>query len=433
MHDNDVKIPPHDEATETAILGAAIIMPAIAHRMLAGTAEHDFYSLGNRLIYRAIGRDMAESAGESDAVSIAAAFVDVGVAPNHGDAMILADTLMRAGSNAVFIDRHLARLKELRAARNVIEMGNDLAERGYDGARGVRETIEHGASALATIAASVAPGGALSLAEALAEPMAEIQRGTTTVGRSTGLPALDDLLEGGLHPGRVYVLAARPGQGKSALALNVALAFAQRMEHVAFFSLEMLARDVAVRALSILSRLPAGRIRARHGEDQPDVLEALVAIDRIGSALTLYDRRVLTVGEIKAQCLRQHPRPRLVVIDYLQLLSAPEAQTREQAVAAVSRSLGELAGELEVPVLVPCQLNRALELRGQSEPKLSDLRESGAIENDAHAVLFLVHGEQSDDDLTWRSRVHVAKNRSGPRGYAPVAWFRDRYRFQEGT
>lgn len=254
-----------------------------------------------------------------------------------------------------------------------------------------------------------------------------------TQGLSTGIPEADELL-GGLQPGNLIVLAARPGHGKTALAVSVALLAARRGDAALVVSLEMTVDDLALRLLSIASDIDHKRIC----QDRLDEVER----DRLADAqneltqipLWIQDRVPLRLTDITANvrvAVRRHGL-QLVIVDYLQLIEPADRKViREQQVAEMSRSLKTLAKSAGIPVLCLAQLNRAVELRDDKRPRLSDLRESGAIEQDADSVLFLHRQAVSDPNADESdATLIIAKNRHGPTGDVSLEWIGSRMEFR---
>jgi replicative DNA helicase len=257
------------------------------------------------------------------------------------------------------------------------------------------------------------------------------------VGIPTGFADLDSLL-GGLRPGRVYVLAARPSMGKSALAGQIAWHAAHRWEiPTVFFSLEMDQEQVAGRLLAAIADIPNVRLR-------PDVTLTDEEYKRVTSAAIgsqnvpwwTVEANGITVSRLRARARQEYQGrgARLFVVDYLGLLDSSDVsrsgQSREREVSAQSAALKALAGELNVPVLVLSQLNREAEGRSDKRPLLSDLRESGSIEQDADVVMLLYrHGYYSRDTTDRSAELDVAKNRSGPTGKVRLSWDASRLRF----
>jgi replicative DNA helicase len=269
--------------------------------------------------------------------------------------------------------------------------------------------------------------------KALAEMETRIHAPKLLLGMTTGLYKLDELL-GGLRPGAVYVIASRPGMGKSTLGLQFSEQFAIKGKRVAFFSLEMSSEELALRAISSASGIDSRTLSTGDGlEGQMDAVSA--AVTSLQIPIRLPKARRVTIDVISRVARREHMQHGglgCIVVDYLQLVSATgKYKSREQEVAEISRGLKLLALELHVPVIAMAQLNRAIESRsGDAQPQLSDLRESGAIEQDADCVMFLHRSEEPKPGVAeLRCNIIVAKHRGGPVGSAEVLFQRSVTRY----
>jgi replicative DNA helicase len=264
---------------------------------------------------------------------------------------------------------------------------------------------------------------------------------STITGVPTGIGALDQKLLG-LQRGALIVLAARPSVGKTAFALNIGTYAATRAQkRVAIFSLEMPSEQLAMRILAAEARLDFWRM-TQGLLQQSDWDRIMQHGDRIGSSrIWLDDNFVLSPVELRSKCrkIKREGGLDLVVVDYLQLMSVAGASSREQEIAIISRSLKSLAKELDVPILALSQLNRGVEKRKGEPPMLSDLRESGAIEQDADVVMFLHRpGDEKDQDGGAAQKVdvqeielHIAKQRQGPTGVVELVFFKTNTYFAE--
>jgi replicative DNA helicase len=258
---------------------------------------------------------------------------------------------------------------------------------------------------------------------ALTAMVAHVEHGGGLVGLSSGLPLLDDLL-GGFRGGQLIVLAARPAMGKTALALNWAHAMAQGGHPVSVVSLEMPSDELAKRWLCLHSGVSSQALR--HGRVPPEGWAALAHAQEVLSALpvSLVDGTRMSLEALRVKAKEQVAKGCLkaLIIDYLQLMDASGHRDRQSEVSALSRGLKKLARELDIPVIVLSQLNRELERRSEKRPTLSDLRESGAIEQDADVIVFIYRDEVYTPDTEDKgvAELIVAKQRSGPTGTVRV-------------
>lgn len=254
------------------------------------------------------------------------------------------------------------------------------------------------------------------------------------LGLKTGLRDLDDMT-GGLHSGDLVILAARPSVGKSALAASIAYLVAGDGKRVAIFSLEMDKDQYAQRLIAIDSGIDLHQLRNLHLRDT----EQVAYMDTLGRLhdlpIAISDTGGASVRDLRARLLRsaaKHGMPDLVIVDYLQLMRGGRAESRQQEVSEISRGLKALARELDVPLLALSQLSRAVEGRQSHVPMLSDLRESGALEQDADIVLFIYREELYDKatDNKGIAELHIAKHRNGPIGVVPLRFDAATTRFQ---
>ena len=282
-------------------------------------------------------------------------------------------------------------------------------------------------SSVMEVAGTVDDGGSVTLGSLMDEALEEAANaGGEAPGIPTGLGPVDVLI-GGLEPGRLYVLAARPGMGKSAVAAQVAEHIVTTGTSVLMHNLEMSGTQLALRAASRLCRIDLGRVRRgaltpTQWDDAGEVIRALTAST---AQLWVDTRSCLSIDRLEAS-MRAHAARRgvgVVVVDYLQLIEPPKGMRREEAVALMSRRLKTVAKDIGVAVLLLAQLNRAVEAREDKMPRLSDLRESGAIEQDADVVLLLMRPAYYDGAQDARLlRVRVAKSRDGRTGDTALRW-----------
>jgi len=435
---------PHDLSAEQAVLGSILIDETAFDQVAALLEPEDFYTRPHQLVYAAC-RELATERKAVDYLLVRQRLEARGLL---GTAVPedLPFGLSRALGTAANVLHYAEAVKELARLRRMMLVLAGAAERGYQSAANVQEFLD-GAEQLVFNAAQRhqvetlkrASEPVLKALDMLEAVQKRVQAGLSPItGVPTGIATLDKMLLG-LQPGQLVVLAARPSVGKTAFALNVATTAACRHDKVVgVFSLEMPSEQLSLRMLASEAKLDWRRLsQGQLGRNDWDKL--FVQGDRLGSArIWLDDNFVLTPVDLRSKCrkIRRETGLDLVVVDYLQLMHAPGYPSREQEIAAISRALKGLAKELEVPVVALSQLNRAVEKRRGEPPLLSDLRESGAIEQDADVVLFLHRpeedreGEQQPSDVQ-EVELHVAKQRQGPTGMVPLVFFKSHTYFAE--
>ncbi len=352
--------------------------------------------------------------------------------------------MLPTAANAAYYARTV---QERALRRRVIQAGQKIAQLGYEGQCETEELLEEAERMIFEISRRRNSSNFQRVGDLLSEAIEQIQAacardGDLTTGVPTGFSELDRLT-GGLQRGALNILAARPSMGKTALALNVARNVAVKQgKPVLVFSLEMGALQLAQRLLGAEARINIHDMFSglMQGGDWVHLTEAASVLDKV--PLYIDDRSLMSTMELKAQCRRfkaQHEDLGLIVVDYLQLMnSARQAESKQQEVAEISRGLKAVARELDVPVLALSQLSRAVESRNDKRPQLSDLRDSGAIEQDADLVAFLFRPEYYDKDkdpeeTSSVSFVDIAKHRNGPTGTANLVFIKEFTRFEDAS
>jgi len=442
---------PHSAEAEQAVLGAILTEETAFDQVAALLRPGDFYLLAHQHVYGAC-EELARESKVLDPILVQQRLDAkglLGAAVPHELPLSLARAIGSASNVA-----HYARLvHEQSMARRMMLTAQRIVEMGYESSPDVRGFLDIAQQEVF----GAAQGASIDTLKKISEPtlralenleavQKRVQAGLSPVtGVPTGIQSLDRNTLG-LQPGSLVVLAARPSVGKTALALNVAVHAATRAgRKVAFFSLEMPSDQLALRMLASEGKLDWRRLSqgqlSRHDWDR-----LATQADRIGAAsIWLDDNFVLTPVELRSKCRklkRENGGLDLVVVDYLQLMHAPSDrhnQSREQEIATISRSLKALAKELDCPVLALSQLNRGVEKRKGEPPMLSDLRESGAIEQDADIVLFLHRTDEDSKEAqqgqsfaeTLPVQLIIAKQRQGPTGTVDLVFFRTTTFFAE--
>lgn len=429
-----LRIPPQSVEAEQAVLGGLMLAPKAWDDVAELLTAESFYRRDHQLVWRAI-KHLIDKSRPIDPVTLGEWFESQGLAEQVSGGAYLIE-LASTTPSAANIRAYAEIVADKARMRRLIEVGTEMVNAGFSPeGRSSVELIGEAATQVSAL---------LSDQPCDLEPVAPVMqrvfdrlterfnRGGGIDGLTTGYVELDDLLNG-LKPG-LYVLAARPKQGKTTLAQNVAEYVAlHHGKPVAVFSLEMQAEAIGDRMLSSIGDVDANRIR--RGElDDADWANVTAAMRKLRGAQIFVSRpRNARVEHIVAQARRQHARTPLglIVVDYLQLIHAP-GDNRSQAIGDVSRALTLMAHELGVPVLLLSQLNRELEKRTDKRPVPSDLRDSGAIEQDADAVIFIYRDEWYDPNSRYRgtAEIIVSLQRNGPSGMVRLRYRPDRFRFE---
>jgi len=440
---------PHNLEAEQAVLGAILIDETAFDQVAALLRPQDFYLLSHQHIY-ATFEELAKESKTLDAV-LAQQRLDAKGLLGSAVPRELPFALSRGLGTASNVGHYADVVSELSRLRRMMLTAQAVVERGYESGARVKDFLEEAQQEVFTAAQGPGVETLKPFPEVLAAALDRLEaidkrarEGLSPItGVATGLPWLDDMTLG-LQPGTLCIVAARPSVGKTALALNVTSNAAARHEkRVGFFSLEMPADQLALRMLASEARLDSERLgKGKLGRHDWEKLA--VQGDKLMRAHIWFDDTfVLTPVELRSKCrkLKREGGLDLVVVDYLQLMHSPSDrgnQSREQEIATISRSLKALAKELSVPILALSQLNRAVEKRKGERPMLADLRESGAIEQDADVVIFLHRPETDGPDGAPQLNAEVqdielilAKHRQGPTGLVPLVFFRKHTFFAE--
>ena len=420
---------PHDDVAEQSVLGGMLLSKDAIADVVESLRASDFYKPAHETIYEAI-LSLYGHGSPADAITVADELKKRGELTRVGGAAYL-HTLIASVPTAANAQYYAEIVKEHAIMRRLIEAGTKIAQLGYANETEVDALVDQAQAEIYAVTDGNAKEDYVSFSEALEATMREIDANSNRPDGVYGVPTdfieLDELT-GGLHGGQMVVIAARPGVGKSTLALDIARSAAIH-HHMAtvFFSLEMSRTELAMRILSAEGKISMGRLKK--GDLDTEGWTNLATLQgRIDSApLFIDDSPNMTLMEIRAKCrrLKQRNDLKLVVLDYLQLMSSgKKVESRQQEVSEFSRSLKLLAKELDVPVIALSQLNRGSEQRTDKRPMVSDLRESGSIEQDADMVILL-HREDMynpDSDRVGEADMIIAKHRGGPTRTIPLAF-----------
>ena len=436
------RVPPHNIDAEASLIGAMLLAPgAIASAIEQGLSTGDFYKPAHQHIYDAI-RSLNGSSEPVDVVTVADELRRNNLLDDLGgiDALLELQNTTPAISSA---DRYARIIRDTARLRRLISVASDIAEIAYTEPDDVSKAIDEAESKVYAIGNETARDSLVSLSPLISETMDHItaasENGSAITGLASGFLELDRILSG-LQPSTLNIVGARPAMGKSAFAMGLAVNAAQNQNlPVVFFSLEMGRGELANRIIASEARVNSTKLRT--GQLDPNDWSRIGrAINRLDVPLFIDDNSAFTVPEIRALVRRlvaKHGGVALVVIDYLQLMGGDASvENRQLEVSEISRGLKLLAREFNIPVVALSQLSRGLENRQEKRPQLADLRESGALEQDADVVMFLYRPEVYDRDnvqLKGEAEVIVAKHRAGPIGSAKLVFQSDFTRFENAA
>lgn len=437
---DQLRVPPQSVEAEQAVLGGLMLAPDAYDRVADQLTEQDFYRRDHQLIFRAI-RELAEKSKPFDAVTLGEWFESIGEAEQVAGGAYLIE-LASTTPSAANIVAYAEIVRDKAVLRKLIEVGTGIVNDGFqpDG-RDSSEILSAAEQQVFAIAEAGARGRTdfVPVNKALSEAFDVLQTRYAAGGSVTGLPTgytEFDEMTAGLQPTDLLILAARPAMGKTTLALNMAEHAAIRTKKaVAVFSMEMSASQLALRLISSNGRVNAQRLRSGQLEDE-DWSRVTSAIRMLRDAKIFIDDTPGLSPDVlraKARRLKREHDVGLIVIDYLQLMAVPgNTENRATEISEISRSLKHLAKELNVPVIALSQLNRSLETRADKRPVMADLRESGAIEQDADVIVFIYRDDYYNKENSpdkGLAEIIIGKQRNGPTGSLKLKFFGEYTRF----
>ena len=425
MNDQVLRVPPQSLDSERALLGALLLKPDAIHDVSDTIRPDSFYAEKHRIIFEMM-RELSERGEPIDILSLSERLTANGNLERIGGRAYIAELSGSAPAPGNFA--HYADLVSRKSVmRNLIDASYEITEAAYDEAQDVVQTLDDAEKKIMAIGNASASHKFIAISEKLAgawdriEDMSKNKNGIR--GIPTGFPDLDNLLSG-LHPSDLIILAARPSMGKTALALDIARNAAVRHDvPVGIFSLEMSSEQIVDRMLSAESYVDSWRMRTGAIHAEEDFSKIRDALENLSKAPIYIDdkpaQNILSMRAV-ARRLKRERGIGLIIVDYLQLMAptnTKQSDSMVQQVTEISRSLKQLARELEVPVLALSQLSRAVEQRG-GKPRLSDLRDSGSIEQDADVVMFIHRDDKRnpDSDKPNIAEILIEKHRNGPTG-----------------
>jgi len=431
------KIPPHDVEAEKSVLGAVLIDSSAMNSVAEFLKPEHFYLPEHQTIFEAMMSSF-EKQRPIDLITIQDELKKQGTLKKIGGKSYLSD-LINSVPTSAYVEHYGRIVKGHYTKRKLIEVSSQLVQKAFDEKGDVKTLIDQAEATIFGLAQEHLHQDFVELKKILGQSFERLEefmkKGSGLRGVPTGYIDLDNKLAG-MQDSNLLILAARPGVGKTSLALNIALNVAEKHKvPVGFFSLEMSKEELVDRLLVGQADIDAWRLKTGRLSDEDykklteamgQLYEAPIYIDDTPGASVLEMRT-------KARKLVVEKKIHMIIVDYLQLAdSGRRFDNRVQEVSFVSQGLKNLARELHIPVLAISQLSRAVEQRGTKKPQLADLRESGAIEQDADVVMFLYYEEESEDLLDQNKRLiklYIAKHRNGPTGEIDLMFRGDRVKF----
>ncbi len=428
----ELPVPPSSIQAEQALLGGLMLDNSSWDRIADLVSSADFFRPDHRLIFAAV-QELSERSQPADPVTLSAHLASRGELADAGSTAYLSE-LVNDTPSAANVGNYARIIRERALLRRLIEVGNDIAGLAYrPEGRPIAELVDEAERRVFEIAerGQRRGSGFVRLSEVLTGTVERLDLLHQSPGAITGLPTgfnkLDEFTAG-LQGGDLIIIAGRPSMGKTSLALNIAenAALGAR-KSAAVFSMEMSVEQLAFRMVSSLGRVDQSHLRnGRFSDDDwPRINGAIQQMQE--APIYIDDTPAMTPTEVRARA-RRLQRERgldLIVVDYLQLMRvAGASENRATEISEISRGLKALARELNVPIIALSQLNRSVESRTDKKPVMSDLRESGAIEQDADLILFIYRDEvyNSDSPRKGIADIHIAKQRNGPIGEFPLTF-----------
>jgi replicative DNA helicase len=419
-----LKVPPHSLEAEQAVLGGLMLDNSAWDQIADRVAESDFYLADHRAVFCAV-RELADKAQPFDVITLSD-WLEQRKTLSDTSVLAYLGELARDTPSAANIRAYADIVRERSILRQLIEVGTQICDAAFNAeGRDSRTLLDEAEQRVFQIAEQGASSGFKNIKGLLKTAVERIdalfEKDDPITGIPTGFNEFDEKTSG-LQAGDLIIVAGRPSMGKTSFAMNIAeYAAVKQRASVAIFSMEMPGEQLAMRMLASLGRIDQHRLRIGKlaEEDWPRLSSAVAVLT--DTALFVDDGAALTPTELRARArrLKREHQLDLIIIDYLQLMRVPgSTENRATEISEISRSLKALAKELHVPIIALSQLNRSLEQRPNKRPVMSDLRESGAIEQDADLIVFIyrdeVYNEDSPDKGT--AEIIIAKQRNGPIG-----------------
>lgn len=430
------RVLPQNTEAEQAVLGAILLDSDALITAMERVATEDFYRPSHQRIYETM-LELSDENEPIDLITLTARLQDKGVLEDIGGVSYLSD-LASAVPTSANIDYYAQIVEEKSMLRRLIRAATQIVSNGYASSDDVGAMLSEAEARIFEISQRRATSGFVSIRDVLMEVFEKVEILYSNKGGNTGIPSgFPDLdkMTAGFQRSDLIIVAARPSVGKTAFALNIAQNVGVRAkETVAIFSLEMGAAQLVQRMICAEANVDATRLRSGNLESE-DWEKLTMAIGSLSEAnIYIDDSPAVTVADIRAKCrrLKQERGLGMILIDYLQLIHGRgKGDNRQQEVSEISRTLKQIARELNVPVIALSQLSRGVEQRQDKRPMMSDLRESGSIEQDADIVSFLYRDDYYDKESEKKNIIEIiiAKQRNGPVGTVELVFLKNYNKF----
>ncbi len=436
---SSIKVPPHNIEAEQAILGGVLINNDAMNQIMDILSPDCFYREANSCLFQGMV-DLYNNNEPIDLITLSHHLTEKNLLAKAGGTDYLT-ALVDAVSTSAGIVSHAEIVRDLYVRRRLLTKCSAISESCFQGWEATDELLDQAEQSIFDIAEDKVGEGFISMDTVIKESFKKLESVSEHDGFITGVPTdFSDLdrLTAGLQPSDLIIIAGRPSMGKTALALNIGYNAAKRTgKAVAIFSLEMSKMQLGMRLLGFESLINATRLRTGTLRDTDWAKLTQAAGNLAELPLFIDDSSGLSVLEMKARCRRLFKKRDLamIIIDYLQLIQGRRsAESRQIEISEVSRALKALAKDLNVPVIAISQLNRKVEDRPNKKPQLADLRESGAIEQDADVIAFIYRDEVyhgATDENRNIAEINLAKQRNGPTGYFKLTFHQEFTRFRD--
>ena len=442
IDDNLRKVPPQNLDAESSVLGGILLENEAVNQVLELLRPEDFYRESHRKVFRAM-IELSDRSEPVDLITLSDFLKGRGELEAVGGTAYLA-SLADFVPTAANISHYARIVREKSILRSLINTATEIATRGYEEQGNVEEFLDSAEKVIFDISEKKIKASFVAVGDMIKDTLKTVEKLYERKEMVTGVPTgYDDLdkLTAGLQPAELIIVAGRPGMGKTAFALNLAANASFGGVGVAVFSLEMAKEQLVLRMLCSEARVDSSKVRSGYlGErDFPQLAKAAGRLHE--APIYIDDTPAISVLELRAKARRlvrdRTKKIGLIVVDYLQLMRGMgAASNREQEISEISRSLKALAKELHVPVIALSQLNRRVEDRSDRRPQMSDLRESGAIEQDSDVIMFIYRDEvynKNDDNKKGMAEIIVAKQRNGPIDTVKLTFLNEFTRFENYT